>query len=140
MSGDVILSEKIVKVICGFFVSPQNCRGYDLESPIGKIADCAFNHHILKDRTIFELEKKLELANSLLESERQKSARLNRELENVQVTAYAKVRKLKRALYKACANWAHFVVAFYGSYTPEFPWYKMERKCSAMAEKFKEAK
>ena len=138
MIGDVILSKKNVKVICGFFRSPQNCRGYDLESPIGKIADCAFRHHNLKDRAIFELEKKLEVANSLLECERQKSARLNRELEDVKSTAYAKVRKLKRALYKACANWAHFVVAFYGSYTPEDPWYKMEQKCRAMADKYKE--
>jgi hypothetical protein len=80
MMDNVILSEKNVKVICGFFRSPQNCRGYDLKTPIGKIADCAFRHHNLKDSAIFELEKKLEVANSLLEGERQKSARLNTEL------------------------------------------------------------
>ena len=45
--------------------------------------------------------------------------------------------KLKRALYKACANWAHVAVAFFSSYADKEKWRKMERKCRSKAEKCK---
>lgn len=45
--------------------------------------------------------------------------------------------KLKRALYKACANWAHVAVAFFSSYTTKEKWHKMENKCLAKKEKYK---
>ena len=61
--------------------------------------------------------------------------------EEVIACESAKNRKLKRALYKACANWAD-VVAFeetegigYDNSVAE-RWRKMERKCLKKAEEF----
>lgn len=45
--------------------------------------------------------------------------------------------KLKRALYKACANWAHVAVAFFSSYTTKEKWRKMENKCRIKAEEYR---
>lgn len=45
----------------------------------------------------------------------------------------AEIRRLKRALYKVCANWAHFAVAFFSSYATKEKWRKMENKCRAKA-------
>ena len=67
---------------------------------------------------------------------------LKAKLENVQASAYAesvdagmRERKLKRALYKALANWAHEAKF---DYDDEFSlWDKMERKCLKKAEEYK---
>lgn len=74
---------------------------------------------------------------------------LKQKLEDAKATAYAdsvdagmRERRLKRALYKACANWAD-VVAFeetegigYDNSVAE-RWRKMERKCIKKAEEYK---
>ena len=65
-----------------------------------------------------------------------KIAELKQKLENVQASHYAesvdagmRERRLRRAFYKACANWAK-------AYRyPSFR--KMERKCRAKAEQYK---
>ena len=71
------------------------------------------------------------------------------EIESLKATHYAEMvdagmreRRLKRALYKACANWAD-VVAFeetegigYDNSVAE-RWRKMERKCIKKAEEYK---
>ena len=71
-------------------------------------------------------------------------AELKQKLEDVQASMYADVvdanmenRRLRRALYKACANWAHFAVAFFSSYTTKEKWYRMELKCLKKAEEYK---
>lgn len=71
-------------------------------------------------------------------------AELKAKLEDVQASMYADVvdanmenRKLKRALYKAYANWAHFAVAFFSSYATKEKWRKMESKCLKKAEEYK---
>ena len=71
-------------------------------------------------------------------------AELKRKIESVQASAYAesvdagmRERRLKRALYKACANWAHVAVAFFSSYATKEKWRKMENKCRAKAEQYK---
>ena len=46
------------------------------------------------------------------------------------------IRRLKRALYKACANWAHHRV-FVRFKTNEMAWENVERKCRAKAEENK---
>lgn len=75
-------------------------------------------------------------------------AELKQKLEDAKATAYAesvdagmRERKLKRALYKACANWAD-VVAFeetegigYDNSVAE-RWRKMERKCLKKVEEY----
>jgi hypothetical protein len=69
---------------------------------------------------------------------------LKQKLESVQATAYAEsadaaIRelKLKRALYKACANWAHFAVAFFSSYATKERWHNMEIKCLKKAKEYR---
>lgn len=69
-------------------------------------------------------------------------AELKAKLEDVQATAYAesvdagmRERKLKRALCKACANWAHHRV-FVRYKTNEKAWENVERKCRAKAEEY----
>ena len=71
-------------------------------------------------------------------------AELKQKLENVQASHYAEMvdagmreRRLKRAFYKACANWAHIAVAFFSSYVNKNRWRWMELKCRAKAEGYK---
>ena len=80
-------------------------------------------------------------------------AELKAKLEDVQASMYARVvdanmenRRLRRALYKACANWAHEKDArYYLKYVcisddariQYERWRKMERKCRAKAEEYK---
>ena len=45
--------------------------------------------------------------------------------------------RLKRALYKALANWAHVAVAFFSPYTIKNRWRWMELKCLKKAEEYK---
>lgn len=68
---------------------------------------------------------------------------LKQKLEDAKATAYAesvdagmRERRLKRALYKACANWAHHRV-FVRFNTNEKAWENVERKCRAKAEEYK---
>lgn len=68
----------------------------------------------------------------------------NAEIENIKATHYAEMvdagrreRKLKRALYKVCAMWAHIAVAFFSSYTTKNRWRLMELKCIKKAELYK---
>ena len=78
------------------------------------------------------------------ESLKRENAELKSKLESVQATAYAesvdagmRERRLRRAIYKACFNWAHFAVAFFAEYKTKEKWRKMESKCRAKAEEYK---
>lgn len=71
-------------------------------------------------------------------------AELKTELEGAKATTYTesvdagmRESRLRRAFYKACANWAHFAVAFFSSYATKEKWRKMENKCRAKAEEYK---
>lgn len=71
------------------------------------------------------------------------NAELKQKLESVQASAYAdsvdagmRERRLRRALYKACAHWAHMAVAFYCSYFVKDRWRKMEIKCLKKLEEY----
>ena len=57
------------------------------------------------------------------------------EVDAVLAEKDAKIRKLKRALYKACANWAK-AMDFYED-NPNELWSKMKYKCRAKAEEYK---
>ena len=60
-----------------------------------------------------------------------------KELERKFHEANAENRRLKRALYKACANWAYIAVAFFSSYATKERWNKMELKCLKKAEEYR---
>ena len=74
-------------------------------------------------------------------------AELKAKLESVQSSAYAdsvdagmRERRLRRALYKACAMWAdrtRLICSVFGSNAPKIRWERMYGKCLAMAEKYK---
>lgn len=85
---------------------------------------------------IAELKQKLEDVNELIKTARQM-------LEDAKATRYAesvdagmRERRLRRALYKACANWAHHRV-FVRFNTNEKAWENVERKCLKKAEEYK---
>lgn len=111
------------------------------------IDDC-----IAKDKEIEELKKKLMpclngdciLTCEVVEKYGKENAELKQKLESVQASMYADVvdanmenRRLRRALYKACANWANFAVAFFSSYATKEKWHKMERRCLNKMEEYK---
>lgn len=73
-------------------------------------------------------------------------AELKAKLENVQASAYAdsvdagmRERRLRRALYKACAMWAdrtRLICSVFGSDASKIRWERMLGKCRAKAEEF----
>jgi hypothetical protein len=69
---------------------------------------------------------------------------LKAKLEDAKASHYAEMvdagmreRRLRRALYKACANWAHIAVFFFSSYATKEKWYRMEHKCLNKAKEYK---
>lgn len=42
--SEQVVTEGFVRKVCSFFMERNSCRGYDLTSPIGRIADRAFKH------------------------------------------------------------------------------------------------
>ena len=42
--SEQVINEGFIKKVCSFFMERTACRGYDLTSPIGRIADRAFKH------------------------------------------------------------------------------------------------
>lgn len=100
---------------------------------------------------IAELKKKLMpclngdciLTCEVVEKYGKENAELKQKLEDVQASAYAdsvdagmRERRLRRALYKACANWAHHRV-FVRFKTNEKAWENVERKCLKKAKEYK---
>ena len=65
------------------------------------------------------------------------------EQESVIAEKDKEIRRLRRALYKACANWArserYTEATWHGDEHREELWAEVQEKCLAMAEKFKEA-
>ena len=109
-----------------------------------------------KDREIAELKKKLMpclngdciLTCEVVEKYGKENAELKKKLEDVQASAYAdsvdagmRERRMKRALYKACANWArserYTEATWHGDEHREELWTEVEEKCRAKAEEYK---
>lgn len=66
---------------------------------------------------------------------------LKDEVDAVLAEKDAEIRRLKRALYKACANWAkserYTEATWHGDDHREELWANVQAKCRAMADKFK---
>lgn len=87
------------------------------------------------DAAIAELKQKLQdqcISCPIKMQEDDVVAELKEKLED----AGMRERRLRRALYKACANWAHHRV-FVRFKTNEKAWEKVERKCRAKMEEYK---
>ena len=62
------------------------------------------------------------------------------EADKVIAEKNAKIRRLRRALYKACAMWAdrtRLICSVFGSDAPKIRWERMYDKCRAKAEEYK---
>ena len=72
-------------------------------------------------------------------------AEKDKEIESLKESHYVEMvdagmreRRLKRALFKACANWADYKACMLAmAELPSKQWCEMERKCRAKAEKYK---
>lgn len=87
------------------------------------------------EAAIAELEQKLQdqcMSCPVKKQEDDVVAEFKEKLED----AGMRERRLRRALYKACANWAHHRV-FVRFKTNEKAWEKVERKCRAKMEEYK---
>lgn len=77
----------------------------------------------------------------------QKLAEKDAEIESLKASHYAEMvdagmreRRLKRALYKACAMWAdrtRLICSVFGSNAPKIRWERMFDRCLAKAEKYR---
>ena len=100
------------------------------------------------DAVIAELKRKLQdqcISCPVKMQEDDVVAELEKKLEDAKATAYAESvdagmenRRLKRALYKAIANWAKVTKIWDGSRpSDDFDkWFKVERKCRDKAEEY----
>lgn len=102
-----------------------------------------------KDKTIAELKQKLQnqcVSCPVKMQENDVVAELKKELEDAKATAYAesvdagmRERRLRRALYTACANWALSTLAWLDCIDQGEPrkWSEMVRKCRNKVEEYK---
>lgn len=97
-----------------------------------------------KDEEIYNIKYSRDEWAKACNQKDKENAELKAKLESVQASMYCdvvdanmEVRRLRRALYKACANWAHFAVAFFSSYATKEKWRKMENKCFKKTEEYK---
>lgn len=82
MSGHTI-TESFIQTVCSFFVNRHSCRGYDLESPLGRIADRAFKHWndvSRKEEAIKTLSDSVKRTNYLLEQSNAQNKSLSDDL------------------------------------------------------------
>lgn len=106
----------------------------------------------LKIASLFEFEKVLKgSSNKLFYAKSEVDAaiaELKEKLEDTKATAYAesvdagmRERRLRRALYKACANWArserYTEATWHGDEHREELWAEVESKCLKKAEEYK---
>jgi hypothetical protein len=98
------------------------------------IDDC-----IAKDKEIAELKKKLEDVNELVKESKEllkESQKMHQRCAN---NASKQIRRLKRALYKACAEWALSTLSWLDCIDQGNPvkWGEMRRKCLEKVEEYK---
>lgn len=93
-------------------------------------------------------ELRADVADGTVEKLKAENAELKQKLEDAKATAYAesvdagmRERRLKRALYKACANWArsqrYTEATWHGDEHREELWAEVEHKCRAKGEEYK---
>lgn len=123
------------------------------ESAVQKNFENLHDHAVYKatevDDAIAELKRKLQdqcISCPVKMQEDDVVAELKQNLENAQASAYAesvdagmRERRLKRALYKAIANWAKVTKIWDGSRpSDDFDkWFKVELKCLKKSEEYK---
>lgn len=119
----------------------------DVTIPVyGTIADAQVYLKKDVDAAIAELKAKLDKAIAERDGNQVCIDALKQKLENVQASMYADVvdanmenRRLRRALYKACAEWALSTIAWLDCIDQGNPikWGEMRRKCLEKVEEYK---
>lgn len=153
MNFNEFLPKELVRILSGFFMLEENCRGYDPNTPIGEIANHAFHHWQRNEQKIKELEVKIKTKTYLLEFEKEEVAKLNMELDSAKMREHRINRTLWLARAKICHRLdadkylkKHMTSCYYEKYlTYNEAWVAMcikfadaETKCREMADKFKE--
>lgn len=101
---------------------------------------------VKKDKEIARQNIEIKEAVKTMKFLEAKIIELKEKLESVQASTYAesvdagmREHRLKRALYKACANWAHAEYRWASLIDFKCPetWDEMERKCRAKMEEYK---
>lgn len=134
---DTLLAEKDREIA---LLKERICNG-DV-SRLTWIDDC-----IAKDKEIAELKAKLENVQASMYCDvvdaNMKNVKLKEKLDSMTqqfskyvVDANNRERKIHRAFYKACANWAKVSVAFHSSYATKDKWRKMELRCLKKVEEY----
>lgn len=91
-------------------------------------------------------ELRADVADGTVEKLKAENAELKQKIEDAKATAYTesvdagmRERRLRRALYKACANWALSTLAWLDCIDQGEPrkWSEMVQKCRAKAEEYK---
>lgn len=91
-------------------------------------------------------ELRADVADGTVEKLKAENEKLKQKLEDAKATAYTesvdagmRERRLRRALYKACANWALSTLAWLDCIDQGEPrkWSEMVQKCRAKAEEYK---
>ena len=72
--NDTILTKELVRKLSGFFMLEENCRGYDPNTPIGEIAEHAFQYWQRHAQEVYDLKKVNRRTADLLELEKEKVA------------------------------------------------------------------
>lgn len=112
----------------------------ELENNLGPDVNGVVHHVPWKAYDVDEVD-------TLLAKKDKEIAELKAKLEDVQASMYADVvdanmenRRLRRALYKACANWAIFracILEYFCIKINAKKWERMYHKCRAKAEEYK---
>ena len=94
-----------------------------------------------------ELQKRnKDIADNAISNVESYKSKRDAEIESLKASHYAEMvdagmreRRLRRALYKACANWAHaeFLLVRFISFKFPKTWYEMENKCLKKAEEYR---
>ena len=78
MNFNEFLPKELVRILIGFFMLAENCRGYDPNKPIGEIARHAFLHWQRYEQEVDELKRVIRHNADLLEKEKEKVAEARR--------------------------------------------------------------
>ena len=127
-------------------VNREPWKAYDIDEVDAAIAELKSENKMLKEHIANGDVSRITWIDEATELKAE-NEQLKAKLESVQASAYAdsvdagmRERRLRRALYKACAMWAdrtRLICSIFGSNTPKIRWERMFDKCRAEAEKYK---
>lgn len=136
--ADAVIKD-ITEGAMSMFRESNRCRGLDTKSPLGRIADVAFKHWMYVERLkarLTEKDKEIAELKEFIENYRFDNKNMLHKIMNQD----KKIRRLYRALYKACAMWAdrtRLICSVFGSNAPKIRWERMYENCLVKARKYK---